>query len=279
MVAQNESTSPEATTPVPSGKRLFGAGMLAVGIAAGAMFAPASFAGAQDDGDDATAPDTDSDSPRIGHRGQRGDVLESLGIDAEAVAAGIEADQTLVEIAADAGVSEAELIAAIEAGLETRLADAVENGRLTQEEADEKLAELAANVAERVNTPPSERPERSNRGQRGRVGGGEVLDELGLTVEDIQAGRQAGQTLSETAAANGVSEAALVDALVAQATERAEAAVEAGRIDADRAAEILDGLDERITERVSAEPGERSKRGLRGQRSAQDDVEETSVSF
>lgn len=278
MFSQTDSTSPEATatgTPAPAGKRLFGVGMLAVGIAAGAMFAPASFAGAQDDGADSA----DTESTPTGHRGQRSELLESLGIDADAIQAGIDAGQTLVEIAADAGVSEAELVAAIEASIEGRLADAVESGRLTQEAADEKLAELTENVAERVNTVPSDRSERGSRGVRGRFGGGEVLEELGLTVEDIQAGREAGQTLAETAAASGVSEADLVDALVAQATERAEAAVEAGRIDAERSAEILDGLEDRISERVNAEPRERGERSLRGFRGAQGDVEETVSSF
>lgn len=260
MLSQNDPTAPN-TPAAPAGKRLFGVGMLAVGIAAGAMFAPASFAGAQDDADD--APEAETDTGRTGgHRGNRGAVLEELGIDSEAIQAGVEAEQTLAEVATAAGVSEADLIAAIEANAETRIAGAVENGRLTQEEADEKLAELSAIVAERVNTPLEARPERGNRGNRG----GEVLEELGLTVEDIQAGREAGQTLAETAAASGVSEADLVSALVAQATERAETALEEGRIDADRAAEVLDGLDDRITERVNAEPGDRSERGNRGPR-------------
>ncbi len=275
MVDQNDSISPETNTTAPAGKRLFGVGMLAVGIAAGALFAPSSFAGAQDDGGDAT----DTESTPTGHRGHRGELLESLGIDADAIQAGIDADQTLVEIAADAGVSEAELIAALEASIEGHLSDAVESGRLTQEAADDKLADLTDNISERVNTIPSERSERGSRGVRGRFGGGEVLEELGLTVEDIQAGREAGQTLSETAAASGVSEADLVDALVAQATERAQAAVEAGRIDADRSAEILDGLEDRISERVNAEPRERGERGLRGLRGTQGDVEETVASF
>ncbi len=282
MFAQNDSTTPNASGSAgPAGKRLFGVGMLAVGIAAGAMFAPASFAGAQDDGDDATETDT----ARSGHRQHRGDVLESLGIDADAIRAGLDADQSLVEIAAANDVTEIDLIAAIEADIGSHLADAVESGRITQEQADEKLTELSANVAERVNTPPSERPDRGSRGNRGaRFGGGEVLEDLGLTVEDIQAGHEAGQTLAETAAANDVSETDLVDALVAQATERAEAAVAEGRIDADEVAEKLDGIEERITERVNAEPGDRPERGERGPRgqrggAPQGDVEESSVSF
>ncbi len=278
MSVQNDSSTPKS-------KRLFGAGMLVAGVAAGAMFAPIGFAGAQDDAADENSDSADGTGERVRHREHRGEVLESLGIDLATVKAGFEADKTLVVIAEENGVSEADLVAAIEADVEAHVADAVESGNITQEQADERLADLTATITERVNTPPSERPERGPRGDRGgRFGGGEVLEELGLTIEDIQAGREAGQTLAETAEANGVSEEELVAALVAQATERAEAAVETGRFDADEAAEKLDGLEERITERVNAEPGDRPERGLRGNRRGgpagdADDVEDSSITF
>lgn len=293
MFAQNDSTSPEA--PRPTGKRFFGVGMLAAGIAAGTMFAPASFAGAQDDGGSGTETDsaaetdaTETDGTRSeSRRNNRGEVLEGLGIDADAIQAGKDADQSLAQIAEANGVSEADLIAAIEANFETHIADAVESGRITQEQADEKLAELSTKVAERVNTLPSERPERSNRGGRRGAGGSEILEELGLTAEDIKAGHEAGQTLAETAAASGVTEAELVEAIVAQATERAEAALADGRVDADDVAERLDGLEERITERVNAEPSDRTERGEGGERGPRGqrggtpggDAEDSSVSF
>lgn len=267
-------------------KRLFGAGMLAAGMVAGAMFAPIGLASAQDD------PEADSaagaPTERRQHRQHRGEVLESLGIDADTIRAGFDADKSLVTIAGENGVSEAELVAAIEADMASHIADAVENGRLTQEEADEKLAELTDTITERINTVPSERPEREGRGHGGRFHAGEVLAELGLTVEDLRAGHEAGQTLAETAAENGISEEALVDALVASATARAEAAIEAGRIDEDRAAEMLDGLDEKIAERVNAEPGDRPERPGRGERfgrgerpgaSADGEVEGSSLGF
>lgn len=268
MSAQNDSNAPKS-------KRLFGAGMLVTGVAFGAMFAPVGFAGAQED-DGAQSESTGA--VRQGIRQQRSETLDALGIDSEALQAGREAGQSLAEVAAENGVSEADLVAAIEAAVELRLADAVESGRITQEQADEKSADLTESITERVNSPLSER---SNRAPRvARFGGGEVLDELGLTFDDIRAGFEAGQTLAETAAANGVSESDLVDALVAQATARAEAAVDAERIDADDAAEILDGLEDRITERVNAEPGERSERTFRGHRGGQqDDVEETATVF
>ncbi len=264
-------------------KRLFGAGMLAAGMVAGAMFAPIGLASAQDDADTDDSTEAAPGGERREHRQHRGEALESLGIDAETVRAGFDADKSLATIAGENAVTEAALTAAIEADMESHIADAVENGRLTQEEADEKLAGLTDTITERVNTVPSERPEREGRGRGGRFHGGEVLDELGLTTEDLQAGREAGQTLAETAAANGVSQDALVDALVASATERAEAATEAGRIDEDRAAEMLDGLEDKIVERVNAEPGDRPERPGRGQRAGRgapaDEVEGSSLGF
>ena len=245
-------------------KRLLGAGMLAAGMVAGAMFAPIGLASAQDD--PAVENDAGEPTERREHRQHRGAVLESLGIDAETVRTGFDADKSLATIAGENGVAEAELIAAIEADMASHIADAVENGRLTQEEADEKMADLTDIITERVNTVPSERPEREGRGRGSRFRTGEVLGELGLTVEDLRAGHEAGQTLAETAAQNGISQEELVDALAASATERLEAAVEAGRIHEDRAAEVLDGLDEKISERVDAEPGDRPERPGRGER-------------
>ena len=207
-------TSSAAPHPAPSktSTRLFGAGLLATGLAIGAVLAPVGVAGAQE------SDTASSEGPR--HFEHRGEILESLGIDVEAIRAGIAADQTLAEIAAANGVSEAELVAAIQADIESHIADALESGRITEEQAERMLAGLSDAIATRVNTPPSERPERLRRAYRARFGR-EVLDEVGLTVEDIREGAQAGQTLAETAAANGVSESDLVDALVASATTRA----------------------------------------------------------
>lgn len=259
--------SPKVGGATKNRRIAFGAGMLATGLVAGAMFSPIGLAGAQDDDapDASTAENDRGRFPELReHREHRGEVLESLGLDAETVRAGFEADMTLVEIAAENGVSEADLASAIEADIESHIADAVESGRLTQEQADEKLSELSDKVTERINTRPSERPERDRPGHRGhRFGAGEVLEELGLTADDLRAGREAGQTLAETAEANGVSEEDLVAALVAQATERAEAAIESGRVDEDRVAEMLEGLEEKITERINAEPGDRPDRPFR----------------
>lgn len=59
-----------------------------------------------------------------------------------------------------------------------------------------------------------------------------------------------GQTLADVAESRGVDVQELADALVAEATERIEAAVADGRISRERADEILADLPDRIAQRV-----------------------------
>lgn len=250
------STNSATTT---STRFALGGGMLAAGLIAGAMFSPLGLVGAQEADD---ADGTIQDGPPMGerhgpHRDGRhhhiGEALEALGLTADDLRAGVEADQSLLEIAEANGISEAELVAALEAEAAEHLAEAVEAGRLTQEEADEKAADLGDRITERLDVLPSERQERRQERREERF---EPLTDLGLTIDDLREGREAGQTLAETAEANGISEDELVDALVAQAFERAEAAVESGRMTEEEADQRLADVEERITERVNAEPGE-----------------------
>ncbi len=85
----------------------------------------------------------------------------------------------------------------------------------------------------------------------------EVLEEtLGLSAEEIRDALADGSTLAEVAEAQGVPVDDLIANLVAAATERIDEAVADGKVDAERAEEAKAGLEERITEMVSREPGE-----------------------
>jgi len=95
-----------------------------------------------------------------------------------------------------------------------------------------------------------------------------MADLLGVTVEELRTARQDGQSLVEIGAANGVSEQAIIDAIVTEISDRVDAKVADGSIDADRAADKLATLEERVTEKVNnTEPGHRfGLRGMRGNR-------------
>ena len=108
--------------------------------------------------DEAPAVDgeRDGDCERRGHRGGRslGTVAEVLGLEADELRAQLADGATIADIAGDDVDA---VIDALVAEKTERIAQAVEDGRLTQEEADEKLADVEDRVTDKVN---GIRPER-----------------------------------------------------------------------------------------------------------------------
>ncbi len=113
-----------------------------------------------------------------GHEGHRGG---GPGLSAGATALGMTEDElrtalepdgtTLADVAEEQGVPVETLVDALGAAEQDRVAAAVENGRLTQEQADERLADLEARVVERVNSErPADGPGHGPRGDRGARG-------------------------------------------------------------------------------------------------------------
>lgn len=98
-----------------------------------------------------------------------------------------------------------------------------------------------------------------------RFGGGagsEVVQELlGMTHEEIHTAIDGGQTLAQLAESKGVTQADLVAALVAEATERIDAAVAEGRIEEAKATELKADLEAKITERVTTIRERMERRG------------------
>ncbi len=109
----------------------------------------------------------DHDGDRAGGPGGKGvsdEVLGLLGIDAETLRSEFAAGNSLADIATANGVEAQSVVDQMVAQATDHLAEHVADGSLTQEEADAKLADLEANVTERVNSVP---PARSEMGDRG----------------------------------------------------------------------------------------------------------------
>jgi polyhydroxyalkanoate synthesis regulator phasin len=89
-----------------------------------------------------------------GHPGRGPDLAtaaEALGMSEEDLRTALQADDaTLAGIAEDQGVAVGTLVQALVAAEQERIAEAVADGRLSQEEADERLADLEQRVTERV---------------------------------------------------------------------------------------------------------------------------------
>lgn len=108
---------------------------------------------------------------RKGHRGPNpGAVAEFLGMEVDDFREALQEYDTLADLAAANGSSGSELISFLVGQAEERLDQAVEDGKIEQAEADEKLAEVTVKITEMVN---SEIPEDAGRRRAGRGGPGE----------------------------------------------------------------------------------------------------------
>jgi polyhydroxyalkanoate synthesis regulator phasin len=115
-----------------------------------------------------------------GHRGGGFDLsaaATALGMTEDELRTALEVDgTTLADVAGEQDVEVDALVDALVTAQQERIAAAVEDGRLTQEQADERLADLEERVTERVNSEaPVGGPGHGPRGDRGgRPGGDEA---------------------------------------------------------------------------------------------------------
>ncbi|MGZ0220054.1 MAG: hypothetical protein ACKVIY_13690 [Acidimicrobiales bacterium] len=138
-----------------------------------------------------------------------------------------------------------------------RIADAlqplVDDGTLTDAEVDAVVDALE-----------EARPEDGGRGQHGpgqrgpgQRGAGAIADILGLEGSEIRDALQGGSTIADLAAKQGVAIVDVVVVLVAQTEERVAAGLDSGRIDQEKADEILANAEQHAEDLVNGdfEPG------------------------
>jgi hypothetical protein len=95
-------------------------------------------------------------------------------------------------------------------------------------------------------------------------GGEAAAEALGITTDELRQALRDGATLAEVAALQGVDVQVVIDAMVAEARDHIEQAVEDGRLTREEADEKLAELTERITDVVNN--GRPEGEGPRGQR-------------
>ena len=205
-----------------------------------------------------------------GGRGGRGGeqiatVAEVIGVDAEALREAFAAGQSVADVAEANGVALDDVVAAVVEQMETHIAEHVAEGKLTQEEADVKLADAADKVAERLSSVPTERGEGERRGPGGRRGeqmatGVEVI---GVDADALREAFAAGQSVADVAEANGVALDDVVAAVVEQMETHIAEHVAEGKLTQEEADVKLADAADKVAERLSSVPTERGM-GERG---------------
>ncbi|MCZ7527192.1 MAG: hypothetical protein M5U14_12900 [Acidimicrobiia bacterium] len=137
-------------------RKTFAAATVAASIAAGGsaalLLTPS--AGVAQEADAGGAQSDDTTGQACGRAGG-GHVLstaaEAIGIDVADLAEAVRGGQTIAEVAQANGVDPNAVVAALVAATEDRIDEAVADGKLTQEEADEKKAALTERMTDVVN--------------------------------------------------------------------------------------------------------------------------------
>ncbi|MFV0317084.1 MAG: hypothetical protein ACK5O2_09005 [Microthrixaceae bacterium] len=125
---------------------------------------------AQADAVIAAIADAMPEGPRGGRGLGRGPLnvkaaADAIGISVQELVDAVAQGSTIAEVATDAGVDPQVVIDALVADARQRLADRVAEGDLTQEEADQKLAELTERATEMVNDSTPIGPLGGHRGE------------------------------------------------------------------------------------------------------------------
>jgi uncharacterized protein (DUF433 family) len=185
---------------------------------------------------------------------------EAIGIEPSELIAELRNDSTIAEVAEAHGVDPTVVVDAIVAEESERLDQAVEDGVLTREEADERLSEFESRAADLVNgelpMPLEGRmPIMGHPGLWGFADGpiAAAADAIGIGPVRLLAELRDGSTIADVAEAHGVDLADVVDAVVASMQERLDAAVDNGWISQEQADERSAELREQAVALVNGD--------------------------
>ena len=185
---------------------------------------------------------------------------EALGMTTAELKTELMAGKSIAQVAEAEGVARQAVIDALVADATTVINAAVEDGRLTRAEGDTRIARLPERMARVVDhVRPAGADGRPGRKGHGRGPGlkadpAKVAEALGLTVEELQAGREAGKSLATLAGEQGVEVQKVIDVLVAEAEARIAQAVTDGKLTEAQATERRGDLTARITDLVNRTP-------------------------
>lgn len=159
------------------------------------------------------------------------------------------------DAAAELGVEPSALSDALKEGLKNRVDEAVEEGRLTEEQGERLKERIDANDLPLLGLGRAFGHGPFGGGGPGHHGAKLDLDSaasyLGLTSDELEAKLMNGETLAEIAAEEGKSVNGLVQELVDAAEKRIDEAVADGRLTEEQAVDLKEDLGERIRARVN----------------------------
>jgi polyhydroxyalkanoate synthesis regulator phasin len=179
-----------------------------------------------------------------------------LGMSEAQLRRALESGKTLAQVAKDRHKSVDGLVDALLAGAEKKLDRAVASGQMTEAEKKEMLAGLRDRITDLVNgrfpAPPRfPRLLPDVHANPFHAKFEAAADYLGMTEAQLRQALESGKTLAQVAKDRHKSVAGLVDALLARAEQKLDAAVDAGEMTEAEKTEMMAGLKKRLTDLVN----------------------------
>jgi ribosomal protein S20 len=224
--------------------RVLAAAALTAGLAGGGILGVTAVAGAQTGGD---RPPAEADRPPGGHGPGLDAAAKALNLSVDDLRSKLEGDKTIAQVAQEQGVDVQTVIDAMVADATAHIDQAVQDGKLTADQANERKSNLQERITKLVNEgkPKGEGPR----------GHGPKLDAaakaLGVSTDDLRGQLRDGKTIAQVADDRNVDKQKVIDAMVADATDHIDQAVKDGKLTADQANERKSGLKDRITTLVN----------------------------
>jgi hypothetical protein len=164
----------------------------------------------------------------------------------------------LEAVARHLGISSEKLEDAVKAASLEQVDAALEEGKITEEQADELRERIESGEAGPLFGPGAFGFHGLGHGLGDKLSA--TADYLGLSVEELQERLTDGRSLADIAEAEGKSVDGLEQAILAEARGDLDEAVEAGRLTREHADEILERLREHVDELVAGDFFERRGR-------------------
>ena len=202
-----------------------------------------------------STPPPDDEVPPGRFRGGQPQVLaNALGIDVEEVHAALAG--TIADLAEGQGMTVGDLADAIIAPMIERIQQAVDNGNITQEQADEQIAQMEERTLQGLESGSWFSMGRGGfRGDRHGAPLTALAEALDLTVDELHEALADGQTVAEVAEAQGVELEDLLDTLIAPMIERVQQAVDDGNMTQEQADERIAQMKEQMLEGLESGSG------------------------
>lgn len=202
--------------------------------------------------------------PRGMHRdGGRGGfsptvVAKALGISEDELRTAQQDGKTIADLASEKGVALDTIIDAIIADETTRLDQAVTDGKITQEQADQRLSDLKSNLPDMLSQTPPANLGPGGFGRGGHLGGpgssAVIAKALGITEDELRTAFQASKSVADLASEKGVALDTIVNAIIADETTHLSQAVTDGKITQAQADQRLADLKANLPDQLSQVP-------------------------